>query len=69
MSGKALDQIGAEPLYTVREIATMMRVCEKTVRREIDTGRLGHATVRNSLRVPASEYAAYVARHTQRGSA
>ena len=55
-------------LYTVKEVAGFMRVCEKTIRNEIDANKLGHAMVRGSLRIPESEYRAYVERQTVRSN-
>lgn len=58
----------AEVLLTVREVANLMRCCEKSVRREIDANRLGHIRVRNNLRVPESEYRRYIARNAVKGT-
>lgn len=65
-NSKILRVATAETLYTVGEIAKLMRVCEKTVRNEIDANHLGYAKVRGSLRIPESEYRAYIERNIVR---
>ena len=65
-SEKSLSATSAERLYTVKEVAGFMSVSQKTIRNEIDAHNLGFTKVRGSLRIPDSEYRAYVERNTVR---
>jgi excisionase family DNA binding protein len=55
-----------EELLTLDEVAKLLKVHVKTVRREIDAGRLASVKVRRSIRVTASEFAKYVRHLSQK---
>jgi len=51
-----------EPLLSVREVASRLRVSTATVYRLCDRGELIHIRVSNAIRVPPADLEAYLAR-------
>jgi excisionase family DNA binding protein len=49
-----------EPLYTISEVAALLRVSPATVARLISTGELRKLGFRRTIRIPASAVAAFV---------
>ena len=62
-------RIGTEDLgaLTIRQVAERLQVSEKTVRREIDEGKLDWVSVRGCLRVSSAQLAEYMSKNTVRG--
>lgn len=54
------DRPAAEEAFTIAEVAGFLRVSEKTIKREINAGRLAHIQIRRSIRITSAQYARYV---------